>query len=151
MKVAVSAVSEDLEQEVNPVFGRCPGYVVAEVEGKDVRETRFFPNPAVSVGMGAGIAAAQAVVSENVEAVISGNFGPNAFRVLQQSGVKVYKANGLTVKQALKQVAEGKLEQVKSFSVPGHFGMGAGAGPGFGRGQGRGRGMGQGAGRGAWK
>jgi len=143
MKIAVSAVSEDLKQPVNLVFGRCPGYVIAEIDGKKVKETKFVKNPGISTGMGAGIAAAQAVASQNVQAVISGNVGPNAFMVLQQSKIKVYRVTDLTVEQALQQFAEGKLEEVKGSTAPGHFGMGQG------QGMGSGTGMGQGAGRGA--
>ncbi len=148
MKVAVSAVSEDLKQPVNLVFGRCPGYVIAEIDGKEVKETKFVQNPGISSGMGAGIAAAQAVASQNVQAVISGNVGPNAFMVLQQSEIKVYRVADLSVEQALQQFAEGKLEEVKSSTAPGHFGMGQGKGMGAGRGQGMGQGTGRGAGGG---
>jgi len=158
MKVAVSAVSEDIKQPVNLVFGRCPGYVIAEIDGKEVKETKFVQNPGMSTGMGAGIAAAQAVAGQGVQAVISGNVGPNAFMVLQQSGIKIYRVTSASVEQALQQFAEGKLEEVKGSTAPGHFGMGQGAGSGAGTdaggagsgmGQGAGRGMGRGAGTGA--
>ncbi len=154
MKVAVSATSEDIKQPVNPVFGRCPGYIIAEIDEKKVMKTKFVQNPGASSGTGAGIAAAQAVVSQAVQAVISGNFGPNAFMVLQQAGIKIYGTVGLTVEQALQQLAEGKLEEAGNSTVPGHFGMGAGRGFGLGargetdRGLGAGRGMGQGLGAG---
>jgi len=148
MKVAISAVSEDLKQPVNLVFGRCPGYVIAEIEGKEVKETKFVQNPGMNTGMGAGIAAAQVVAGQGAQAVISGNVGPNAFMVLQQSGIKVYKVADLSVEQALKQFADGKLEEVKDSTAPGHFGMGRGAGAGMGQGQGTGQGAGRGAGAG---
>jgi len=150
MKIAVSATSGDLSQPVNPVFGRCPGFVIAEVEGTGIKTQSFLPNPAAQTGMGAGIAAAQAVASQDVQAVISGNVGPNAFMVLSQSGIKIYQAAGLSVEQAIKQLAEGKLQEMPAASAPGHFGMGGGRGAGFGRGAGgRGRGRrGFGGGRG---
>ena len=138
MKVAVSAVSKDIKQPVNPVFGRCPGYVIAEIDENKVKETKFVKNPGMSTGMGAGIAAAQAIASQGVQAVISGNVGPNAFMVLQQSGIKIYRAANLTVEQALQQFDEGKLEEVKGSTAPGHFGIGQGAGMGTGKGAGSG-------------
>ncbi len=148
MKVAVSAVSEDIKQPVNLVFGRCPGYVIAEIDEKEVRETKFVQNPGMNTGMGAGIAAAQVVASQGVQAVISGNVGPNAFMVLQQSEIKVYRVASASVEQALQQFAEGKLEEVKGSTAPGHFGMGKGTGRGAGAGTGRGMGRGAGAGTG---
>lgn len=150
MKVAVSAFEGKMEEKVNPVFGRCPGFVIAEVEGGKVKSSSFVENPAMSAGMGAGVAASQKVVEQGAEAVVTGNTGPNAFMVLQQSGVKVYRAAGQSVGEALKQLGQGKLEEMKGSNVAGHFGMqGAGAGRGAGRGMGAGRGAGFGSGQGA--
>lgn len=144
MKIAISAVSEDLKQPVNPVFGRCNGFVIAETGEKELKKSSFAPNPAMSAGMGSGIAAAQAVAEQGAEAVITGNVGPNAFMVLQKAGIKVYQANGLSVEQAIAEFNNGKLKEIKSSNVAGHFGMGRG----FGRGAGRERAAGSGAGRG---
>jgi predicted Fe-Mo cluster-binding NifX family protein len=143
MKVAISAISGDTKQPVSPVFGRCPGFVIAETEGKQIKEHSFVPNAAAQSAMGAGIAAAQTVASQGVQAVISGNIGPNAFMVLNQSGIKVYQVTGLSIEQAVQQLAEGKLQEVPAASAPGHFGMGAGRGLGSGRGAGRGAGAGR--------
>jgi len=153
MKVAISASSGDLKQLVNPVFGRCPGFIIAEIEGKEVKGHSFVPNAAAQSGMGAGVAAAQAVASQGVQAVVSSNFGPNAFMVLNQSGIKLYQAQGLSVEQAVKQLGEGTLKEMSAASAPGHFGMGAGRGAGAGPGRGgraagRGAGPGSGGGRG---
>lgn len=140
MKIAISAASNDLKQPINPVFGRCPGFLIIEIEGKEIKGHSFFPNAAAQAGMGAGIAAAQTVAGQGVQAVISGNVGPNAFMVLSQSGIKVYQAFGLSAEQAIQQLAEGKLQEMPAASAQGRFGMGAGRGAGFGRGTGgRGR------------
>ena len=139
MKVAISAISEKLDQEVTPVFGRCPGYIIAEIKEGKIENTRFLQNPGISTGMGAGIAAAQEVANQKVDAVITGNIGPNAFRVLNQTGIKVYNVSGITIENALQKLAQGNLEEVKGSTAPGHFGMnenGRGPGRGFGRGRG---------------
>ncbi|MBN1941400.1 MAG: NifB/NifX family molybdenum-iron cluster-binding protein [Candidatus Diapherotrites archaeon] len=138
MKVAVSAESNDIEQNVNPMFGRCPGFLIIEIENKEIKNHSFISNKAVYAGGGAGIAAAQEIASQGVEAIISGNIGPNAFIVLQQSGIKIFQATGMSVKDAVKKMLEGKLKELTVSSVPGHFGMGKGRG--FGRGAGRRRG-----------
>ena len=129
MKIAVSAVSEDLEQEVNPVFGRCSGFLIIEIEGKEIKEHKFIENQAIKNPMGAGIAAAQTVASQKVQAVISGNIGPNALMVLNQSGIKVYQAFELNVKQAIEQLAKGKLQEISVASASNHFGMESNKGP----------------------
>jgi len=131
MKVAISANSADLNSLVSPVFGRCAGFIIAEVENGEIKSSEFVANPALNMFRGAGIQAAQLVLSKNVQAVISGNLGPNAFAVLQQAGVKVYQAFGLTIKDAVRKLSAGTLPEMTQQ-----------AGPGFGRGLGRGRGGG---------
>ncbi len=148
MKIAVSAESNDLEQQVNLTFGRCPGFLIIEIEGKEIKEHSFIENQAMENPMGAGIAAAQTVANQEVQAVISGNIGPNAFMVLNQSKIKVYQAFGLSVKQAIEQLNEGKLQEMSVASASGHFGTKSSTGPGFGKGVGRGAGTGRGFGRG---
>ena len=139
MKIAVSADSSDLNQAVNPVFGRCPGFIIIEAEGKEVKNSSFIPNSAMNAAGGAGIAAAQTVINSGVQAVISGNFGPNAFLVLEKAGIKAYHANGITVKSAIEALADGKLSSASQPNVADRFGMGAGRGMGLGAGRGRGR------------
>ncbi len=128
MKVAISANSADLNSLVSPVFGRCAGFIIAEVENGEIKSSEFISNPALNAFRGAGIQAAQLVLSKNVQAVISGNLGPNAFAVLQQAGVKVYQAFGLSIKDAIKKLSAGELPEMQAF------------GPGF-RYRGRGFGM----------
>lgn len=136
MKIAVSAESNDLKQNVSPVFGRCPGFIIAEIEESQVKEHFFIPNPAMQAGMGAGIAAAQEIAKQGAKAIISGNIGPNAFSVLKQSGIQVFQFYSGSIETALKQFAEGKLTEINASTAGGHFGMrkGPGRGRGFGRG-----------------
>ncbi len=137
MKIAISANSNDLEGKVSAVFGRCQGFIIAETEGNEIKNTAFIQNPAINAAHGAGIAAAQNIIDQNVQAVISGNLGPNAFNVLQQAGIKFYKAPGLKIRDAIKQLIEGTLKETTNSTGPG-FGM-RGMGRGAGRGMGRGR------------
>ena len=127
MRIAVSVESDDLEGRVSPFFGRCPGFLILEVEGKAVKSHRFIDNPARNAMGGAGIVAAKAVVEKKVEAVISGNLGPNAGLILEQSGVKAFQAEGKSVRQAVKALAEGRLEEIKGSSVGPDFGREKGA------------------------
>lgn len=140
MKIAISAGSEDLEGQVNPVFGRCPGFLVVETEGKEIKESTFVQNQAVNVPQGAGISAAQTVIGRGAKAVITGNVGPNAMMVLRQSGIKIYHAAGMKISEAVGKMAEGKLQELIQGAGT------AGPGAGFGRGIGR-RAGGAGAGR----
>ena len=101
-------------------------------------------NPALQDGHGAGVGASQLVASEEAGAVICGNFGPNAFSVLQTLGIEIYPGIvGLTVKQAIDRYNKGELERMEVPIVPRRFGFGS-SGRGMGRGGGGGRGWGPG-------
>lgn len=138
MKVAVSSQGETLEAPASPVFGRCPTYLFVDTE---TMEFNAIANPAMNQGGGAGIQAAQFVVSQGAQAVLSGNLGPNAFDVLQAAGVPGYLVQEGTVRQAVEAFKAGSLQPMGGANVAAHAGMGMGRGRGMGRGQGMGRGM----------
>jgi len=140
MKIAISASSADIEGTVNPVFGRCPGFIIVDAEGGEIKSSEFLENAAMNSATGAGIATAQTVINKGAEAIISGNIGPNAFNVLKQAGIKFYPAHGMAIKEAVKKASRGELNESGSASAGANFGMrGAGRGAGTGTG---GRGMG---------
>jgi predicted Fe-Mo cluster-binding NifX family protein len=143
MKIVVSAQGENLDSPASPVFGRCPTYVFVEPE---TMEFEAVSNPAMNQAGGAGIQAAQFVVSQGAHAVLTGNLGPNAFDVLQAAGVPGYLAETGTVRQAVEAYKQGQLQPMGGSNVPAHAGMGGGMG--MGRGMGRRMGMGGGMGRG---
>ncbi len=148
MKIAVATSKGGLEDDVSPVMGRCATYTIVEVEGEEIKKTEVLDNEFAAGAGGAGIQAAQFLANQGVEAVISGNFGPNAFNILSQAGVKAVRAQG-NVKEAVLEYARGELKPLDSASVNMFGGMGRGAGgSGPGTGQGMGRGMGRGADRG---
>lgn len=147
MKVVVSAMQEGLEAEVSPVFGRCPVYVFVDTETMDCESA---PNPAMSAPGGAGIQAAQFAVSKGVNAVLTGNVGPNAFNVLQAAGVTLYPVSGGTVRQAVEALKSGQLQPISGATSGMGGGMGRGMGGGMVRGMGRGMGGGMGMGAPAW-
>ncbi len=128
MKIAISSSDGELEGSVFPTLGRCPFFTIVENEQME----NALENPGGMAGGGAGIAAAQAIIDSGAKAVITGNCGPNALAVLLQAGIKVYSTSGL-IKDALKDLAEGKLEELKSPTNPGHFGQGQGRRFGGGR------------------
>lgn len=141
MKIVVSSQGETLDAPASPVFGRCPTFVFADSE---TMALEAVPNPAMSQGGGAGIQAAQFVVNQGAEAVLTGNLGPNAFDVLQAAGVPGYLIGEGTVGQAVTAFKAGQLQAMTRANVAAHAGMGGGRGMGM-RGSGR-RGMGMGPG-----
>ncbi len=123
MRVVVTANGEGLDAPASPVFGRCPYYVFVDTE---TMAAQTLSNPAVAAGGGAGVQAAQYVVQEGAQAVITGNVGPNAFQVFQAAGVPVYLSPGGTVRQAVEAFKRGALPPLGQATAPAHAGMGRG-------------------------
>lgn len=151
MKAAVCSSGTDLNAPVDPRFGRCANFVIVDT---DTMEFTSEPNPGAMMGQGAGIQAAQTLGGRGVQAVVAGNFGPNAFQSLSAAGISIYLCAAGTVAQAVEALKSGALQQVGTATVAAHYGMGAapgqapGTGMGPGMGPGAGRGMGGGGGRG---
>jgi predicted Fe-Mo cluster-binding NifX family protein len=141
MKIVVSAQGENLDALASPVFGRCPTYVFVDTE---TLAFEAVANPAMNQGGGAGIQAAQFVVNQGAQAVLTGNLGPNAYGVLQAAGVPGYLVGTGSVRQAVEAYQSGQLQPMSGANVAGHTGMGMAAGMRGRRGAGMGRGMGRG-------
>jgi predicted Fe-Mo cluster-binding NifX family protein len=143
MKVAVSSTASGLEAQVSPIFGRCNCFVIVDTATEEVTT---LENPAIGASGGAGIQSAQYIVRQGVEAVISGNVGPNAMQVLAAAGVDVYGVSSGTIAAAVAALEAGQLEALAGPSVSKDFGKGgsSGGGGGMGRGMGGGLGLGRG-------
>jgi predicted Fe-Mo cluster-binding NifX family protein len=146
MIVVVSSRGPHLEDEVSPIFGRSPYFLLVDSETMVAQD---MLNPAVSASGGAGVQSSQMLVRQGVEAVIGGNVGPNAMAVFTAAGIPVYHAAGRTVQQAVEALRDSVLERLDGPTVAKDHGKSGGtfAGRGMGRGQGMGSGrrMGQGA------
>jgi predicted Fe-Mo cluster-binding NifX family protein len=129
MRIVVSSQGESLDAAASPIFGRCPTYVFVDTE---TMAFEAVTNAAMNQGGGAGIQAAQFVVNQGAEAVLSGNLGPNAFDVLQAAGVPGYLIVEGTVSQAVEAYREGRLQPMAEPNLAAHAGMGRGMGPGRG-------------------
>ncbi len=121
MKVIVTASGPELSSPVDPRFGRCPYFMVVD---SDTLDFKAHPNASQGAMGGAGIQAGQFAGSLGGEAIITGNVGPNASRVLAASNLKVYIGASGTVKEAVEALKSGKLQESASASVGAHFGMG---------------------------
>jgi predicted Fe-Mo cluster-binding NifX family protein len=140
MKIAISANGSTLDAGLDPRFGRCQQFIVADPE---TGEFEVLDNSSAGAAGGAGISAAQMIVKKGVEAVLTGNCGPNAHQVLSAAGIKVITGVSGTVKDAIAAYKLGTYAAAQQASVPDHYGMGGGGGAGRGMGRGSGRGMGR--------
>ena len=127
MRIAVSAEGATLEAPASPVFGRCPSYVFVDGESMAFEA---LENPAMSQGGGAGIQAAQFVVNNGAQVVLTGNLGPNAFDVLAAAGVQAYLVPEGSVRQAVEAFRAGRLQPIEGGQHRGPRGCPGRSGPG---------------------
>lgn len=143
MKIAVTSTGPDVDSQVDPRFGRCKYYVIVD---SDTMDFESIENPNIMAMGGAGIQSAQLVANKDVEVILTGNCGPNAFQTLSAAGVKVVIGVSGVVRNVVESFKKGELQPANQPSVAAKFGMGGGSG--MGRGAGRGMGMGAGMGGG---
>jgi predicted Fe-Mo cluster-binding NifX family protein len=96
--VCVSARGPDLDADLDPRFGRAPYFLFIDpATGK----TEAVQNAQAEAAHGAGIQSAQLVVGRRAVAVLTGQVGPNAARVLEAAGIRVVASSHRTVREAL--------------------------------------------------
>jgi predicted Fe-Mo cluster-binding NifX family protein len=118
MKIILTATSPSLDSPIDPRFGRGAYFIVAD---SDTFEWKAHPNPAVGASGGAGAQAAQFIAKQKAKAVISGDFGPNAYSALQTAGLAMYLfGQSTTVRQAIELFKSGQLTRVDTPTEPGH-------------------------------
>jgi predicted Fe-Mo cluster-binding NifX family protein len=119
MKIAVTAQGNELSSEIDLRFGRAKWLIVIDTETGDYEAHDNIVN--LNAAQGAGIQTGQNIANLGVEAVITGNVGPNAFKTLNAAEVKIFLAQKQTVREALELFKEGELEKVNQANVEGHW------------------------------
>jgi len=119
MKIAITSQSRDLSSEMDPRFGRAKYLLVVDTETGDfqVHDNELNLNAA----QGAGIQTGQNIANLGVEAVITGNVGPNAFKTLNVANIKIFLAEKQTVQDAIDSFKTGNLKEVDQANVAGHW------------------------------
>lgn len=118
MKIAISSTGSDLNSNVDERFGRCPYFIIAEIENNEIKSSESVENTSANQMGGAGMTAAQTVADKGVSAVITGNMGPRAFSVFQQLGVDIYQGSG-TVKEVIEKFLKNELSKIDNANGPG--------------------------------
>jgi len=105
MKIILTTTSASIDSDVDSRFGRGAHLLVVDTS---TLQTESHPNPGVNASGGAGILAAQFVADQKAGAVISGDFGPNAFNALKAAGISMYLyGDRRTARQAIERFQAG--------------------------------------------
>ena len=111
VKVLVTADGENLEANVDTKFARAPYFLMVDTENLSFE---VIKNESANEFGGAGVKAAQSAMDKGVEAVITGNVGPNAYQVLRRAGIKMFRAGGKKIREAIEDFKNNKLEEIVS-------------------------------------
>ncbi len=112
MKIAVSSMDKSIESNVSDVFGRCPYFIIAEIQDKKIEKTEAIKNESIDQTSGVGILSARLMAEKDVNVVITGNVGPRALDVLKQFNIEIYSGTGV-VKDVLQEFIDGKLKKIE--------------------------------------
>ena len=133
MKIAITASGDNLECQMDPRFGRCQNFLIID---PDTMDFEVMSNESAMASGGAGIQAAQTIVNTGINALITGNLGPNAYKILSAAGIETMTGASGTVRHALEQYNNGSLQPALGATVGAHAGMpGMGARKRSGRGR----------------
>jgi predicted Fe-Mo cluster-binding NifX family protein len=109
MRVAVSVDdSNGLDSVVSPHFGRCPYFVLVDLEGHEVRAVNAISNPYYGhhqPGQVPGF-----IHSQGADVMLTGGMGRRAIGFFQQHGIQAATGASGTVHRALEQYLGGELQ-----------------------------------------
>ena len=109
MRVAVSAdESNGLDSVVSPHFGRCPYFVLVDLEGQEVKAVQSIANPYYAhhqPGQVPGF-----IHDQGTDVMLTGGMGGRAIAFFQQYGIQAATGASGSVRYALEQYLGGALQ-----------------------------------------
>ncbi len=116
MRVAITVDSPSENALVSPIFGRCAYYAIYDTESNKIE---FIPNASTMYPRGAGVQAAQQIISQGVQQIITGGIpGPNSSMILAQAGIGVISNFSGTVRDAVEAIKQGRIETQRAPMPP---------------------------------
>jgi predicted Fe-Mo cluster-binding NifX family protein len=116
MKIAISSDGKNIDCNVNQQFGRCKYFLIGNVDRKNIGAFEAIINEGALQGHGAGIRAAEQIAQLKVDAIITGNLGPNATEVFKKLGIKAYSSSGM-ISDALKKFVNDELKLITDGAI----------------------------------
>ena len=120
MNICVTSQGDRLESEVDPRFGRCAYFIIANSE---TMEFEAIENTNAQGMGGVGIQSAQMISEKGAQVVITGNVGPNAFQTLNAAGIGIIIGISGVVKDAIEEYKTGELKPTGGSNVDSKFGI----------------------------
>jgi len=112
MRIAISAETNNgIDSAISMHFGRCPYFVLVDVEGQEVKEVSVVENPFYgkhSPGQVPGF-----INSQGANVMLAGGMGRRAIIVFEQLGIEAATGAVGTARQSLESYLGGELRGVK--------------------------------------
>jgi predicted Fe-Mo cluster-binding NifX family protein len=110
MRIAVSSEgSQGLESIVSPHFGRCPYFILIDLEGREVAEVKAIENPFFGQHQPGQVPGF--IHSQGVDVMLTGGMGHRAIGFFQQYNIQPVTGAQGSVASALKQYLAGTLQE----------------------------------------
>ncbi|ABR47663.1 Dinitrogenase iron-molybdenum cofactor biosynthesis protein [Alkaliphilus metalliredigens QYMF] len=106
MKIVMPVDDKTMETSVCQSFGRTPYFLIYETETK---EHTFIDNSGAASQGGAGIKAAQVIVDQKAEVLLTPRCGENAAEVIKAANISIYKTMNQSVQNNINAYNTGTL------------------------------------------
>ncbi len=108
MRIAISAENKDgLDSLVSHHFGRCPYFVIVDVEGEEVQQIQVIENPFFA-GHQPGMVP-EFIHNQGADVMLSGGMGHKAIGFFQQYGIKPVTGAHGNVRNTLEDYLGGRM------------------------------------------
>lgn len=119
MRIAIAAENNNgLDSAVSHHFGRCPYFILVDVEVQEVKEVTGVKNPYHSKHNPGQVPAF--INSHKVEVMLSGGMGRRAVEFFQQYDIQPVTGASGSVRQSLQRYLDGELHEAQSCAEHGH-------------------------------
>ena len=120
MKIAVTAMENDINSQIDPRFGRAAYILIIDAKTLEFKSYDNIENK--NAFKGAGIKAAAMLSDKDAEVLLTGYCGPNAFQTLTTAGIKVVSDQQGSVIDAVHKFMQGKQVFADAANKEGHWG-----------------------------
>jgi predicted Fe-Mo cluster-binding NifX family protein len=116
MRIAVSADnSNGMNSVVSPHFGRCPYYILVDLDGQEVRRVNAVTNP--NYGRHAPGTVPTFIRDQGADVMLAGGMGRRAIALFEQYGIQAATGAAGSVRHALEQYLGGVLQGAEPCST----------------------------------
>jgi len=119
MKIIIPTNGDNLDSDISKSFGRAKRFLV--VDSKSMKFDIVENTQNMQSAQGAGIQSAQSAIKSGGDIVITIHLGPKAYRVLSESGVRLYVGANGSIKQNIEEFQKGTLGAMTNHNVEGHW------------------------------